>query len=116
MPYVIRDEDGQVVAVAEVPLDEDGEHLPAGDPQVLAFLTRSCEAEYAADGDAFVASDLSFIRVLEDLVEILLRRGVIALSDLPAPAQDKLMQRRALRHWLAGVAGVVDDGDSGKVI
>lgn len=116
MPYVIRDEDGQVVAVAEVPLDDEGEYLPPGDPQVLAFLTRSCEAEFAADDDAFVASDLSFIRVLEDLVEVLIRRGVLTLSDLPGAAQNKLMQRRALRHWLAGVAGVVDDGDGGKVI
>lgn len=115
MPYVIRDSEGQVVAVSEVPLDDAAEELSPDDPQVLALLSRTCVAEYADGDDAFVNSDLSFIRVLEDLIEILLRRGVIALSDLPAPAQDKLMQRRALRHWLAGVAGLVD-GDEGKVI
>lgn len=115
MPYVIRDEDGQVVGVAEVPVDDDAEELPPDDPQVLALLSRACAIDTAGDDDAFVASDLSFIRVLEDLVEVLIRRGVIALSDLPAPAQNKLMQRRALRGWIAGVVGVVD-GDDGNVI
>lgn len=116
MPYVIRDGDGQVVALGEVPLDDRAEELPPGDPEVLALLSRTCEVDYAEGEDSFVASDLSFIRVLEDLVEVLIRRGVITLSDLPAAAQEKLMQRRALRHWLAGVAGVVDDSDGGKVI
>lgn len=115
MPYVIRDEDGQVVAVAEVPLGEDAEEVAPDHPELLALLMRTCAAEEADGEEAFVTSDLSFIRVLEDLIEVLIRRGVIALSDLPAPAQDKLMQRRALRGWLAGVVGVVD-GDDGKVI
>lgn len=114
MPYVIRDEDGQVVGVAEVPLDDEAEELPPDDPQVLALLARTSDTDLSED-EAFVHSDLGFIRVLEDLVEVLLRKGVIALSDLPGAAQDKLMQRRALRHWLAGVAGLVED-DGGKVI
>ena len=114
MPYVLRDQDGQVVAVSEVPLNDDAEELPPDDPEVLALLARASDTELSED-EAFVHSDLGFIRVLEDLVEVLIRKGVISLNDLPAAAQDKLMQRRALRHWLAGVAGLVDD-DGGKVI
>ena len=115
MPYVIRDDNGLVVGMGEVPLDDTAEELPPEDPQLLALVTRACSADIAAEDDAFVASDLSFIRVLEDLIEVLLRRGVIALSDLPGPAQEKLMQRRALRHWLAGVAGLVDDNDGNMI-
>ncbi|HLO77782.1 MAG TPA: hypothetical protein VK196_15100 [Magnetospirillum sp.] len=111
MPFVIRDESGQVIALAEVPLDEDGEELPPDDPEVLAFLARTCDHQLDSDEEAFIRSDLQFIRVLEDLIEVLLRKGVITLSDLPAAAQDKLMGRRALRALLAGVAGYV--GDSG---
>ena len=114
MPYVLRDQDGQVVAVSEVPLSDDAEELPPDDPEVLALLARTSDTELSED-EAFVHSDLGFIRVLEDLVEVLIRKGIISLSDLPGSAQDKLMQRRALRHWLAGVAGLVDD-DGGKVI
>lgn len=115
MPYVIRDENGQVVGMGEVPLDDEAEEVAPNDPQLLAMLSRTCDADVAVDEDVFVSSDLSFIRVLEDLIEVLIRRGVISLTDLPAPALDKLRQRRAMRHWLAGVAGLVDD-DDGKVI
>ncbi|HTH17802.1 MAG TPA: hypothetical protein VL974_14180 [Magnetospirillum sp.] len=115
MPYVIRDENGNVVGVSAVPLDDAAEAVAPDSPEFLQFLTRACGAEEAGDDGTFTALDLAFIRVLEDLVEVLLRRGVVALSDLPAAAQDKLMQRRALRGWLAGVVGVVDD-DDGKVI
>lgn len=116
MPYVLRDENGQVVGMGEVPLDDDAEELPAASPEVLALITRASSADVTVEDDALVASDLDFIRVLEDLIEVLIRRGVIALSDLPGPAQDKLMQRRALRHWLAGVAGLVDDGEDGNAL
>lgn len=113
MPYVIRDDDGQVVAVAEVPLEEAAEELPPDHPEVAAFLLRACNP---VDEDGpFLTADLAFIRVVEDLIEVLIKKGVLSLSDLPTPAQDKLMERRALRGWLAGVAGIVDDGE-GKII
>ena len=44
------------------------------------------------------ASDLEFIRVMEDLTETLIAKGVLAESDLPATAQTKLNARRALRE------------------
>lgn len=115
MPYVLRAEDGRLIAVSEVPLEEGAEHLDSGDPELLTFLARATEADMAIEGDRFVASDLSFIRVIEDVIEALIRKGVLSLADLPPAAQAKLMGRRALRHWLAGVAGVVGD-DGGKVI
>lgn len=115
MPFVTRDFDGHVVALSEVPLEDGTEHVRADHPDVVAFVAQICPDLMNSDEAAFVASDLAFIRVMEDLVEVLVRKGVLALSDLPAPAQDKLMERRALRGWLAGVAGIVDDG-AGNVI
>lgn len=110
MPFVIRDETGRVAALSEMPLEEGAEHLPPDDPEVLAFFARIAEIDTAVEGDRFVTSDLQFIRVIEDVIETLIKKGVITLADLPRPAQDKLMERRALRGWLAGVAGIVDDG------
>jgi len=75
----------------------------------------------AADGatedvaERFAASDLAFIRVIEDVVEALVLKGAINMADLPEPAQRKLMGRRALRTWLGGLTGIADD-DGGKVI
>lgn len=115
MPFVIRDENGRVAALSEIPLEAAAEHLEARDPEVLAFFARIAEADGVVEGDRFMASDLEFIRVIEDVVEVLIRKGVLALTDLPAEAQGKLMERRALRGWLAGVVGMIDD-DGGKLI
>lgn len=114
MPFVARDSDGVVTALSEAPLDGSAEQLPPDHPEIADFLARCCGTDLAA-AEPFTASDLAFIRVVEDLIEVLMRKNVIALSDLPSAAQDKLMERRALRGWLAGIAGIVDDGE-GKII
>ncbi len=111
MPYVMRDGDGRVVAVSETPLAEGGEFAVIGDPELLAFLGRTLPGE----AEPFLVSDLALIRVIEDVVEVLVRRNLLALTDLPAAAQEKLLGRRAMRGWLAGISGMVGE-DDGKVI
>jgi hypothetical protein len=110
MPYVVRNAEGRVIAAAEMPLDAKAECVGPDDPELLAFFGRA-----VSGGDRFVASDFALIRVIEDLAEVMLRKGLLALTDLPAGAQDKLLGRRALRGWLTDVSGLVD-GDFGKII
>jgi hypothetical protein len=43
-------------------------------------------------------SDREFVRVLEDLIELLARKGVVYIEDLPESARDKILQRRQLRR------------------
>lgn len=45
-----------------------------------------------------VASDLAMVRVLEDLIEVLISKSLITLSDLPLPAQKKLINRHSMRQ------------------
>lgn len=47
-------------------------------------------------------SDSGMIRVLEDLVALLIAKGVIAEGDLPRKVQEKLTERKALRAVLQG--------------
>lgn len=115
MPFVIRDSAGQIVALSEVALEDGAERMAADHPELVAFVARTCPEVMEPAAASFVSSDLAFIRVMEDLIEVLIRKGVLALSDLPGSAQDKLMERRALRGWLAGMVGMVDESD-GKVI
>lgn len=110
MPYVLRDDDGSVVALSEVPLNDESEEVAPDHPEVLDFVGRVVALREEGIGDPFLAADLDFVRVAEDLVELLIKKGVITLADLPAEAQDKLMGRRALRHSLGGTGGLVDDG------
>jgi hypothetical protein len=116
MPYVTRDERGRVTGLSLDPAGSGDEFLPPQHPEVLAFLFEPA-AEPAAPG-RFLASDLALIRVVEDLVAVLIEKRLIAITDLPAAAQDKLLERRSLRVYLGGVAGFSDQSDDvgGKII
>jgi len=46
-------------------------------------------------------SDTSLVRVLEDLIDVLITRGVIQFTDLPEAAQAKLLERRETRANLS---------------
>lgn len=75
------------------------EALPADHPDVLAFL----QAGGAAQG-AFSSLDASLVRVLEDLVDVLISRNVIRITDLPPEAQQKLFERKRFRESTCGNA------------
>ena len=91
MPYVRRDAQGALVSLhrhAE-PLAQDW--LDDGHEQVQAFIGRQVPA-------GFVQLDADFIRVLEDLIDALIRRQVINITDLPSAAQHKLYSRKGHRE------------------
>ena len=55
--------------------------------------------------------DEGFIRVLEDLIDVLISNGVIRLTDLPAQALDKLAQRKAARQRLRDANSLINDDE-----
>ena len=48
--------------------------------------------------------DASLVRVLEDLVDVLISRNVIRITDLPPEAQKKLFERKRFRESTRGNA------------
>lgn len=59
-------------------------------------------------------SDTAIARVLEDLIDVLITRGVIQFTDLPPAAQEKLLSRRQTRAMLQNSLQLLPgDGDSG---
>lgn len=112
MPFVERDSSGNIVAVATAATASAGEWLDAGDPALTAFVGRVAPAASAQAGGALAqleSSDLGLIRVLEDLIDTLLAKDVIRFTDLPIPAQNRLLQRRSLRESLNSVSLLDDD-------
>lgn len=95
MPYAIRDAQGRIIGLTELPHDGHNAALPADHPDVLAFL-----AHDGAKESAFLASDLALLRAVEDLIDVLITKNVIAWTDLPAAVQEKLLARRSLRDRL----------------
>lgn len=59
-------------------------------------------------------SDAGLARVTEDLIDILITRGVIQFTDFPPGAQAKLLQRRQTRATLSQRLRLLDD-DTGTL-
>lgn len=95
MPYARRDPSGQLLSLHRQTEAEAIEYLANDAPEVLSFL-----GQPSADGaaDRFSELDADFVRVLEDLVDTLVARNVINLTDLPLRARDKLYQRKGHRR------------------
>lgn len=55
--------------------------------------------------------DVEFIRVLEDLIDVLVTKGVINLTDLPPEALEKLSQRRRVRRRMRDVLDLIEGED-----
>jgi hypothetical protein len=94
MPYVVRNAEGAIIAVYGEPV-EGSQEIAHEDMELRAFLAQS-NPEAAAKWQ-FIESDLALVRVLEDLIGVLVDKGVILFTDLPEPAQRKLMARSGLR-------------------
>lgn len=65
-----------------------------------------------ASKNALSQSDSEMARVLEDLVDVLITRGVIQFTDLPEAAQAKLLERRQNRVSLYQRLNLLPDGDN----
>lgn len=84
--FIVRGPDGKVSRLAPEPIDGA---VPAAidDPEVQAYLREL---------------DVDLVRVLEDVIELLVGRGVFRFTDLPESAQQKLLFRKNLRsQWQA---------------
>lgn len=92
--YVQRNLDNAIVAVSRHPQQGCTEPVELGDAQLNAFVDQLRGTEQ----ESFVKSDLELARVLEDVVNLLAKRGLINIMELPLAAQKKLLKRQELRE------------------
>jgi len=92
MPYVYRNSDGRIVGLSDQAPTGNGQELDVTDPEVLEFLQNARNELSSSDSDT--------IRVIEDLIDVLIRKKLILLTDLPVPAQQKLSERQRMRNEL----------------
>ena len=90
MPHALRSPDGPIASLHREPV-AGAEHLPSDHPEVLAFLGQSGQEQH------FASLDAHLVRVLEDLIDALIERNVLRITDLPAEAQQKLFARKSFR-------------------
>lgn len=93
MPYVHRQRDGQIASLHRHPAPDHNEFLPDDHADVLAFVGVS-----APQRQEFERLDADFVRVIEDVIDTLIVKNVINITDLPGEAQAKLMARKSFRE------------------
>lgn len=91
MPYIKRDAAGEIVSLHREPVPGAADFLNYDDPQIDAFLGVEEKVRFLEK------MDMEFIRVIEDVIDLLLDRNVIIFTDLPAAVQKKLTMRRNVR-------------------
>ena len=90
--YIRRDASNRIISVSRVPAPDHVESGAADRTEVIAFI-----GGLSPRKAALLESDLSLIRALEDLIDVLIRKDVLRLTDLPDSVQAKLLARRSLR-------------------
>ena len=92
MPYIKRDNKGNIQAISLLKSDDFTEAISAQQDaiQLIALMVGQKDIEA-------IASDLEMARVVEDLIETLVTKSIISFVDLPQPVQLKLLKRKNLR-------------------
>jgi hypothetical protein len=112
MPYVTRDERGAIASLLRDAPAVDAEFLATDHPDVSSFLG-------AIGGEDFDQLDAGFVRVIEDVIDTLIVKNVLNITDLPEQAQAKLFARKSFRERItqnslrlfddSGMADVIGD-------
>ncbi|WP_044874861.1 hypothetical protein [Pseudomonas sp. LFM046] len=106
MVYVQRDEKGRVLRVEHEPFESMTQSMSSNDPEVRTwFASRSLHDHLMS----LQHSDLELIRVIEDLVQVLVSKGVMNYTDLPGAARNKLQHRAVTRAKVGDLDGLVTD-------
>jgi hypothetical protein len=95
MPYVRRNEHGEVLSLHRHAEAGASEFLPEDHADVRAFVG---DAAPKAATEGFARLDADFVRVLEDVIDTLVAKNVINITDLPPEAQAKLFSRKSFRE------------------
>lgn len=112
MFYVQRDASGHLQRVEVAPFEGMGETLPADAQEIQAWFANQ---EVESSLLQLKQSDLDMIRVLDDLVQVLMDKGVLRITDLPPAAQSKLLSRTQARVALGGLNRLIDDDEVGVI-
>ncbi len=106
MLYVKYDKDGNITGLVNEKAD-GSEVLDISRMDVRDFLEEQGIPLSDALGQSLKASDTDLARVLEDVITVLLNKGVINLTDLPPKAVAKLSGRKRIRRQRGDLENLV---------
>lgn len=95
MPFARRNADGQIESLHRH-REPGSEFLPDDHAEVQAFVGNAP----ASKGD-FERLDADFVRVIEDVIDTLIVKNIINITELPEQAQAKLFARKSFRERIS---------------
>lgn len=107
MSYIKRNEKGHIVAVSVEPMEGFAEVTEADAAEAAAFT----EAAIGSEKHSFEQTDLDFVRVLEDLIELMMNKNIIQFTELPEASQSKMLARQKLRRKLKSHLDLLGNDD-----
>ncbi len=103
MPYVSRDNTGLISGIFLRSQSNAQEFLPNDHPDILRFFGGALPESLSNDALMdLTQSDIEFIRVIEDLIDVLISKNVLTFTDLPSKVREKIINRNDARGRLAG--------------
>ncbi|MBD9424735.1 tryptophan synthase subunit beta [Pseudomonas sp. PDM15] len=109
MVYVQRDAEGRLLRVEHDAFEGMTETLAVESEELHNWLAAREEVKERLT--SLKDSDLELVRVLEDVVGVLVAKGVIRYTDLPEAARRKLDRRAVTRAQIEGLSGLLGDDD-----
>jgi hypothetical protein len=110
VPYIRRNEKGEITELNDSAKEEDDQWLEETDPEVMIFLEQSESADHTML--SLSNTDHEMVRVIEDLIDLLMEKQVFTYTELPAAVQEKLSTRKQLRKDINSLNGLIDDDDT----
>jgi len=80
------------------------------DPEIKAFLANSQNDELVKN--VLSKLDLDMVRVIEDMVDLMIQKGLILFTDLPEPVQNKLLFKKSVRQSLNSEINLIDEEET----
>ena len=96
---IIRDKNKKITAVFRQPNITAQEMISSSDPELMVFLGQD-ENQSKSMVKYLQQSDLNMIRVIEDLINILIKKNIIRFTDFPEASQSKIVNRQKIREQL----------------
>jgi len=109
MLYAKRDKKGNISALLTSPGSGANEKVSIDTPEVIEFLNR--HSGHRDLKKILTESDIELARVVEDLIDLLVQKNIIMLTELPEAAQMKITGRRRIRDAIQGENILMVDED-----
>ena len=107
MIYVERDKIGNIIALHGNPGPGIMEGKSSIDQELIEFVSRNVNDDSLKR--LLSLTDIDTIRILEDLIDLLVRKNIILFTELPEQAQARIRERKRIRERMVSQTLTVDD-------